>query len=412
MTTLDLRYLRQLMGDTWVDSEVFGEKSTHPLGLQQKHDPNSPWVRHAEELLKEIFTNQTIKFDAKVLAAKIKDPYVSTLAEMESAAFLAKQGFAVTLEPSAPDRGPDIRADWERVPYFIEIRAAGFSQEDERVDLISKQIFRKLNAVASHYSAVITIADSYTPNSPQMNAAIAALIEVLGVLKEKQFKGATFYYAHPDGKALKPDGYSYPTGLSTNDTERWFEIVRRGEFVVRLNRREEELTGTPAVLTKTIKLPPEPVNDHERLKKILKNKRKQLPKASRGIITLEVSEQVRLSEFSIGTALYGDWIVKVGPVTGPTQHVETALKSNNRGFFRETSRVSVIVIQKRTVQNGQVKCNRTVYPTNRANADTIRLTLAELQRFGDVEDRGHLSAEHAPNHVDEDDEGENELLGQ
>src|ERR1700723_104552 len=172
------------MGDTWVDSEVFCEKPTHPLGLQQKHDPYSPWVRHAEELVKEIFTNQTIKFDAKVLAAKIKEPYISTLAELESAAFLAKQGFAVTLEPSAPDRGPDIRADWEGIPYFVEIRAAGLSQEEERVDLVTKQIFTKLGTVPSRYFAAITVADEYTPNSPQTNAAIAALVEALAVLNE------------------------------------------------------------------------------------------------------------------------------------------------------------------------------------------------------------------------------------
>jgi hypothetical protein len=83
--------------------------------------------------------------------------------------------------------------------------------------------------------------------------------------------------------------------------------------------------------------------------------------------------------------------------------------TNHRGLFGKTSRVSAIVIQRRRVEEGLVICERKVYPTDRANDDTIRLTLAELQRFGDVEDREHLSAEHAPNHVDEDVETDNSI---
>jgi hypothetical protein len=111
MTTPELPYLRKLMGDTWVDSEIFDQKPAHLLGLYYKQDESSPWLRHTEELVKEILTNSRIKFDPQVLADKIKDPFISTLAEMESAVFLAQQGFAVTLEPTAPKKGPDIRAD-------------------------------------------------------------------------------------------------------------------------------------------------------------------------------------------------------------------------------------------------------------------------------------------------------------
>ena len=47
-------------------------------------------------------------------------------------------------------------------------------------------------------------------------------------------------------------------------------------------------------------------------------------------------------------------------------------------------------------------------PTNRANADTIRLTLAELERFGELGDRRHLSTENVPAEVDEQSEGDQE----
>lgn len=167
----------------------------------------------------------------------------------------------------------------------------------------------------------------------------------------------------------------------------------------------KELEGTPASAMKKMELPLKPVNDHERVKNILHNKRKQLPKSSRGIITLEVTEQFMLSDFSIEAALYGDLLSEITFVNGPGPHEEVGepiAKRNNRGFFRKTSRVSAVVIQRCVVQDGEVRCERKVYPTNRANADTIRLTLAELQRLGDIEDREHLTAEHAPNHVDDD----------
>jgi hypothetical protein len=62
------------------------------------------------------------------------------------------------------------------------------------------------------------------------------------------------------------------------------------------------MTGTPASLYEENENSAEPVKDHERLKKILNDKRKQLPKAYRGIITLEVTEQFMLSDFSVETA--------------------------------------------------------------------------------------------------------------
>jgi hypothetical protein len=123
----ELTYLRKLMEDAWIDTEICAEQPTHRLGLQYQRDENDPWVTHAEELVKEILTNASVKFDAQVLADKIKDPYDSTLAEMESAAFLARQRFEVFLELNAPAVGPDLRADWDGVPYFVEVRAAGVS---------------------------------------------------------------------------------------------------------------------------------------------------------------------------------------------------------------------------------------------------------------------------------------------
>src|SRR6202041_2568977 len=140
----DITYLRKLMGDTWTEAEVCAENPTHMLGLQYKRDKDDPWVRHAEELIKEILTNPRVKFDATTLAAKIKQPYDSTLAELESAVFLVRQGFEIVLEPTAPERGPDIRADRDGVSYFVEVRVAGLSDEEDRRERVTNEIFARL----------------------------------------------------------------------------------------------------------------------------------------------------------------------------------------------------------------------------------------------------------------------------
>jgi hypothetical protein len=104
-----------------------------------------------------------------------------------------------------------------------------------------------------------------------------------------------------------------------------------------------------------------------------------------------------LSDFSIERALYGDMLVVFQPVSGPEEPVGEAIEMRNkRGFFGKTSRASAVVVQRRKVVGCVVQMEKHVYPTNRANEDTIQLKLAELERFGDVGDRKHLSAENAP----------------
>lgn len=109
-----------------------------------------------------------------------------------------------------------------------------------------------------------------------------------------------------------------------------------------------------------------------------------------------------LDDFSVESALYGDLIVEFPPVKSRGEKVgEPTVRRNNRGFFRDTSRVSAVVTHKRVVREGKVNSQWRVYPTNRANEDTIQLTVAELHRFGDLEDREHLSVENVKPRGDE-----------
>src|ERR1700731_709833 len=177
-TTPDLTYLRQLLGDAWVEVEVLGRNPSHWLGLWQKKNSNNIWVKYAEGLTRAILTNKNISVDSEGLAKKLRSPTdcVSTLAEMESAIFLADKGFTVTLEPTAPLKGPDLRADWDRGPYFVEVRTVGFSEDEDRRDSVTNEIFATLNTTPSRYRVTLTVGVDYEPGSDKLRHAIAAVL--------------------------------------------------------------------------------------------------------------------------------------------------------------------------------------------------------------------------------------------
>ncbi len=383
-----LTHLRSLLGEEWVDAEVVRNKHSHRLGLWHQKDPDNLWLKYTEDLLEQVLASRNITLKREALAAKLKskNDFVPTLAEMESALFLAQRGFAVTVEPSAPEKGPDIQADWQGTPYFVEIRTVGLPEQESRRDDVTEEIFAKLKKKPSSHWVQLTVGRQYKRGTQQLNEAVKALFTSLDALNG--VKEAKLYFAG------KNDGVLVMPGADLN--EKHGDIMRRADFIAEFHHAGRALSETPASFFEPMKHPPEPSKDHERLRQILDDKRDQLPKGSRGIIVLEVSNAFMLSEFSIDTALYGDRMISFAPVGGPSEPVgETIESRNRRGFLLHTSRVSAVVIQKRKVEEGKVMNDWYVYPTNRLDSDTIRLSLEELQRFGDAADRKHLSAENA-----------------
>ena len=96
-------------------------------------------------------------------------------------------------------------------------------------------------------------------------------------------------------------------------------------------------------------------------------------------------------------ALYGNLVVRISAPETPGEPLgEATAHRDHQGIFALTSRISAVVIHERRVEGSNVQGAWKVYPTDRANPED-RLTLAELQRFGELEDRTNLCAENAPN---------------
>ena len=391
----DLPHLRDLLGDAWFDAEIFGENPQHALGRWCRKDPTNAWLPHVESLVRNLLTSNRVTLDRAALAVKLKAEYVSTLAELETAVFLEQSGFQVVLEPFAPERGADLRADFNDVPYYLEVRAVGDSEEDDRFNGVSNELFALLNAIGSHYSANITVGEEYAPRGPRLREAMKVVVEGLKILEEELWERATLYYS-PNGGSLLNLGGDYSGHATGAFGALHRNVVETADFVVRFQntgRRNDRTTATAAQPFKHI---PEPDQTHKRLNKIMNKKREQLPKDSRGIVVIDCSGLFMLTDFSIDAALYGDLMVHFEPVA-PGQPVGPPIPyRNGRGLFAKTSRVSAVLFHRRFVETGTIKQDWQVYPTNRANADTIRLSAVELARFGQLGDRANLAVEEHP----------------
>jgi hypothetical protein len=317
-------------------------------------------------------------------------------AEIETAVFLEESGFVVTLEPFAPDKGADIRADFDQKAYYLEVRSVGDSEEDDRFNSVSSEMFAMLNGIASHYSADITVGEEYTPRGPRLREAKETVRKSLEILEEEQWPRATLYYSPEGGSLLNPSG-DYTGGSGGARERAWQAVVDSADFVVRFRHHDQRSEKTPAIASRPFERIPVADQTHARLQKIMKKKREQLPKNSRGLIVIECSDLFMLTDFSISAALYGDLMVRFDPV-GPGEPVGDPIPYRNaRGLFAKTSRVSAVLFHRRFVAEGEVQHDWQVYPTNRANPDTIRLSGAELGRFGNLGERESLTSEEAPN---------------
>jgi hypothetical protein len=108
------------------------------------------------------------------------------------------------------------------------------------------------------------------------------VLESLEYLKNEQPKRATLYYLSPEKVMLTPGGDFDVSFVPHTERQKLYkEIVKNAQFVARFDHLGAERPGTSASASKQLKLPPEPQKTHERLKKILKKKKNQLPKGER-----------------------------------------------------------------------------------------------------------------------------------
>lgn len=388
------------MGEAWVNKEILGsEPPRHALGRWQETNPRNPVVPHVESLLEYLFSRGNIKFNWERLEQKLNAEFAPTLAELEWAVWLAQGGFSVVIEPFAPKKGPDLEVHKDNT-YFVEIQDVGPSGADARFNVTCTDVFSRLEKIPSRYHVIVSLEAGYRAYSRPLIDAVGAVADTLEKLTREPAKKATLYYISPKEKILNLGGDIEWGPVNYDNPQELVEKVKRHErasqagFVARFfDRGEEHETSVVSVSRAGSRAD----YSHERIKRILGDKRTQLPRDQRGIIVLDVSDLL-LGDETVFSALYGDLRMRFG--VGPKGMVgEPEWDRASNGFFRNTSRVSAVVAYRRAISGDltSIEMARHVFPTNNGQPDTIQLTLPELKCFGDVPaDVHHLSAENLP----------------
>lgn len=249
-------------------------------------------MQYTDQLVERLLKSDRLVFDKTALARKLAAEYVPTLAEIEVAVHLLEQGCGLVLEPLAPAKGPDVRADIADKSYFVEVRSVSDSEDDERFNAVSSEVFARLNEIPSRYTVKVTVGDDCIAGSGELKKAIDQIVNALAMMREKKWRHARLFHSS-SGSILDPG-----TGLSAQEKE----LVTRAEIIAEFHDTGKDQEKTAASAWRPYKSPPEPDQTHERLKKMLSKKKSQLPENSRGILVFDVSELFMLSDFSIESA--------------------------------------------------------------------------------------------------------------
>jgi hypothetical protein len=396
--------LRKLLGENWINREVVCAEPTHLLGRWYKKDPDNPVTRHVERLLDYILNRDGVRCDAERLGAKVKGEFLDTLVEMDYAVFLGERGLQVTMEPCAPDAGPDLLAvrDFE---YFIEIKRVRLDEARAAADAATEDVFRRLCQTPSRYSIIISMTDEYTAYSAQLKGAVRAVAQVLRELGERNVQEATLYYRGPKDRTVAngPEGeplFDYSDAHKLAAQVDQLEQRRNTRFVARFN---DTGADSPRTVVAVHPLGPNPgllVPDETylRLRDILKKKREQLPRGSRGLVLLDMTDLTKLmiDQETIQRAVYGDLVFRVRQK--PDGGFEDDMFRKPNGFFMRTSRMSAVVVQQTSLSDVGIEARREVFPTN--NPQSRVLSLDELKLFGQIAPGlEHLSAERLGEHA-------------
>jgi len=394
-----VKHLRKLLGEDWVEREMLCVEPRHPLGRWYRKSADNPLTHYADELAGFILNSRSIRCDTARLASKLKAEFVETLTEMGYAVFLGKQGFQVTMEPNAPQAGPDLLAVRAN-KYYVEVRKVGLDEARAAADLATDDVFDRLCATPSRHSILISMTEEYSAYSPQLKQALRLVRTVLRDLGNKRVQKATLYYYGPndyslrEGDEVQPN-YDYSDGEKLAAQVHEVERARDARFVARFDNTGHENARTTVAVHPLGPHPHllQPDQTYLRLRTILRKKREQLPKGSRGIIVLELSdlEKIMVDQYTLMSSLYGDLQITFRSTPeGEGFQADESRKTN--GLFLGTSRVSAVVVEKVKIAGGDLSVSREVFPTN--NPQAVVLTLEELKSFGTIcKGLEHLCAE-------------------
>lgn len=360
--------LKDFLGVEWFKKMINSSRPRkHPLyWLLTREIPYTSAVLHnltdtLEIALQVIEKDPKREEKEKRLCGKLKNTteFYHALPEIEWAAYLEDAGFPVSIEPTFPEKGPDLKVKIDGINIYFEIKCLNLSAEDRKEENYFIEIMDRIKEIQSRFFVSISLRDNF---SDEDLIPVIRLIEkkINGFERKNIYQPVSVYYFSPSDirEWCGHDELNPPHDVYSNPMKYPLFWERHKAKVLITFYPIEDYFGATIV---GIGGCAEDVDDTKRVRKSVGRALEQLPTNAPAVVVIDVTISYA-DNISVEDAIYGSSIytIRINTQTGETADGYWNRKRN--GIFQSITRMSAIVMYKRKISDdGSIEFERKIY---------------------------------------------------
>lgn len=380
--------LKDFLGIAWFEEMINSSRPRkHPLyWLLTRDIPYTSAVLHnltdnLEIALQVIEKNPKREEKEKRLCGKLKNTteFYDVLPEIEWAAYLKNAGFPVSIEPTFPQKGPDLKAEINGEDIYFEIKSLNLSEEDRKEENYFIEIMGRIKEIQSRFFVNISLHDSFSDED--IFPVIKLIKKKINEFERKNiYQPVSVYYFSPSDirEWYGYDGLNPPHDVYYNPMKYpLFWERHKAKVIVTFYPLEDYFDATIVDIVDAA----ESVDDTKRIRKSLGKKLEQLPTNAPVVVVIDVTFSY-VDNISVEDAIYGSSIytIRLNTQTGETADEYWNRKRN--GIFQSSTRISAVVMYKRKISDDEaIKFERKVYGNPMAKNP---LNKDEISKIGEI----------------------------
>jgi len=357
------QYLKDFLGVEWFKKMINSSRPRkHPLYWLLTRD-----IPYTAAVLQNLTDNLKIALQViekgpkredkeKRLRGKLKNTpeFYDVLPEIEWAAYLKNAGFPVSIEPTYPEKGPDLKVKIDGRNIYFEIKSPNRSEEkycDEITDRIRK--------IQSRFFVDITLRDDFSDDD--LFEVIKRIQIKINVFERENIcqPVSVYYFSSSDFREWYGyDGLNPPHDVYSNF--RKYPLFWEG------HKAKAKITFHPLKdysgdTIVGIGGPAKFGDDAKRIKKSLRGTLEQLPMNAPAVVIIDVTLSYA-DDISVEDAIYGSSIYTTLVNTQTGEIADEYWNRKRNGIFHSITRISAVVMYKRKVSDdGFIEFERKVY---------------------------------------------------
>lgn len=360
--------LKDFLGITWFEEMINNSRPRkHPFHWLLTRDIQYTSavlhsLNHDLEIALQVIENDSKKEEKKKrLRGKLKNisEFYDVLPEIEWAAHLKNAGFSISIEPTFPEEGADLKAEIDGEDIYFEIKSLHLSKEDRKKENYCDEITDRIRKIQSRFYVSISLHDSF------FDEDLFPVIELIdGKINEFGRKNicqpvSVYYFSSSDIREWHGyDGLNPPQDVQSNPMEYplfWEGHKAKAKVIFcPLN----DYFGATIV---GIGGPAKFGDDTNRVRKSIGRKLKQLPTNAPAIVVIDVTFSYA-DNISVEDAIYGSSIYTTLANTQTGEIADEYWNRERNGIFQSIMRISAVVMYKRKVSNdGFIEFERKIY---------------------------------------------------